>query len=76
MVMWPTAGREKKVVTEELKGSIEDTGAMVNVPALPAVRGEMSRLAHVFQNVVSNALKYRRKDVPPRIDFVPAEAPR
>ena len=35
--------------------------------ALPCTRGETSQIAHVFQNVLSNALKYRKIDVPPEV---------
>jgi light-regulated signal transduction histidine kinase (bacteriophytochrome) len=31
------------------------------------VRGESSQLAHVFQNLLSNSLKYRNADSPPKI---------
>jgi len=34
---------------------------------MPMVRGDASQLAHVFQNLLSNALKYRKKDTPPQI---------
>jgi len=51
-----------------LKGRIEDSGAVVNAPVLPIVAGETSQLTHVFQNLLSNALKYRRTEVSPRID--------
>ena len=51
-----------------LKRRIEDSGAEVNAPALPMVIGETSQLAHVFQNVLSNALKYRKAGMRPRID--------
>jgi signal transduction histidine kinase len=40
---------------------------VIQAPILPLVRGDMSQLAHVFQNVLSNALKYRQKGVPPEI---------
>ncbi len=50
-----------------LKDSIEDNHAVISVQPLPAVRGDTAQMAHVFQNLLSNALKYRKKDVPPEI---------
>jgi PAS domain S-box-containing protein len=50
-----------------LKGRIGDTGATIQNSTLPTVRGDTAQLAHVFQNLLSNALKYRKKDVPPEI---------
>ena len=50
-----------------LKGRIGDTGATIQNSTLPTVRGDTAQLAHVFQNVLSNALKYRKKDIPPEI---------
>jgi PAS domain S-box-containing protein len=48
---------------------IDETNAKVSVGPLPRVRGEVSQFAHVFQNLLSNSLKYTRKDVPPEIDI-------
>ena len=50
-----------------LKGRIEDAGAVVAISDLPCTRGETSQIAHVFQNILSNALKYRRRDVAPEV---------
>ena len=36
---------------------------------LPPVYGDTGQLAHVFQNLISNALKYSRTDVIPEIDI-------
>ena len=52
-----------------LAGRIKDSGAEITASALPAVRGDTSQLSHVFQNLLSNALKYRKKDVAPKIDI-------
>jgi len=46
-----------------LKSRIEETGAVIRAATLPLVRGETAQLAHVFQNVLSNALKYRKMDI-------------
>jgi len=50
-----------------LKNSIEETGAVITTGDLPVVHGEFPQFAHVFQNLLSNALKYHRPGVPPRI---------
>lgn len=39
--------------------SINETGALIVREPLPTVRGDLVQLAHVFQNLLSNALKYR-----------------
>ena len=52
-----------------LKDRIQETGAVLTVDALPVVRGEEAQLAHVFQNILSNALKYRKEDLAPHIEI-------
>ena len=55
-----------------LKNRIEEAGAVIQVAPLPSVRGDTSQMAHVFQNLLSNALKYRKKDVAPKIEVTAA----
>ena len=50
-----------------LHGQIAETGAIIEVEALPMVRGDTSQMAQVFQNLLSNAMKYRQQGVPVRI---------
>lgn len=50
-----------------LKPRIEENGAVIDVQPLPVVQGDASQLAHVFQNLVSNGLKYRKKEKAPHI---------
>ncbi len=50
-----------------MQGRIEDTGAQVSVDLLPTVYGDPAQLAQVFQNLLSNALKYRKADELPAI---------
>jgi signal transduction histidine kinase len=51
-----------------LKESIQQSGATIVCGSLPKVRGDEQQLAHVFQNLLSNALKYRREDKPPLVE--------
>ncbi len=53
-----------------LKSRIEESGAHVSGPLRwPAVCGDTEQLAHVFQNLISNALKYRKNGVTPEIEI-------
>jgi PAS domain S-box-containing protein len=58
------------VVTDALRlmeTAIADAGATVTVGPMPRVMADAAQLAQVFQNLISNALKYRRPDVPPEV---------
>jgi signal transduction histidine kinase len=44
--------------------AIDEAGASVEVGDLPTVDGNPTLLAQLFQNLLSNALKFRRRDVP------------
>jgi light-regulated signal transduction histidine kinase (bacteriophytochrome) len=55
-------------VVEMFAEPIAETGATVDVAPLPTVHGDRRLLAAVFQNLVSNALKFRGED-PPRVDI-------
>ena len=50
-----------------LKDRIEETAAVITAPPLPLARGDTAQVMHIFQNVLSNALKYRRMDRVPEI---------
>lgn len=49
-----------------LKLAIEESGALVTSDRLPVVRADYSQLAQVFQNLISNAIKFKGSE-PPRI---------
>jgi signal transduction histidine kinase len=56
-----------------LDAAIDDAGAKVRRKGpLPEVEGDPSLLAALFQNVVSNALKFR-SDAPPRVEISAAQ---
>ena len=50
-----------------LHAGIIENGVSVAIGDLPTVRGDPSQLVQLFQNLVSNAIKFRRPDEPPRI---------
>ncbi len=56
-------------VLDSLEQAIVETGAEINYEPLPTVMADKVQLAQVFQNLIANALKFRRVDVPPRVDI-------
>ncbi len=52
-------------VLDDLDVVIRESGAQVYVGPLPTVAGDGAQLRHLFQNLISNALKFRQADVPP-----------
>ncbi len=48
-------------------GLVRETGAVITRDELPVVQGNERQLSQVFQNLLSNCLKYRREDSPPRV---------
>ncbi len=46
---------------------IRDTGASVTYDELPVVFAEASQMTQVIQNVIDNAIKFRKDGVPPKI---------
>lgn len=47
-----------------LRMAIEESGAIITNDELPAVVGDETQLSQVFQNLISNALKFRNSVVP------------
>ncbi len=60
-----------EVLEDVLKGlavAIKESGAEIQVEGdLPTVTGDRSQLLQLVQNLISNAVKYRRPDQPPKI---------
>ncbi len=47
-----------------LEVAIRETGTVVTSDDLPTVRGNRQQLTHLFQNLVANAIKFRRDESP------------
>jgi light-regulated signal transduction histidine kinase (bacteriophytochrome) len=52
-----------------LKDRIEQSGASITTSPLPKVKGDAAQIAHVFQNLLSNALKYQQTGAHPEIQI-------
>ncbi|HMQ79837.1 MAG TPA: PAS domain S-box protein [Ignavibacteria bacterium] len=61
-----------KIVAQNLKNlaaSIGETGAQINYGELPVVRANSLHINQLFQNLISNAIKFRKPDVNPVVNI-------
>jgi PAS domain S-box-containing protein len=58
-----------KAVIEDLKPTIQETEAIIQVDDLPIVRGFETELRILFQNLISNAIKFRKPNMAPIINI-------
>ena len=54
-------------VVRSLGAAVEESGARIEIGSLPTVHGEQALLGLVLQNLVGNAIKFRREDVTPHV---------
>ncbi|HVL66946.1 MAG TPA: ATP-binding protein [Vicinamibacterales bacterium] len=67
------AGEALRDALANLKLAIEDTAAAIEAEPLPMVLADAAQLTQVFQNLIANALKFRRDDRPPRVRITAEE---
>ena len=60
-------------VCENLESEIRERKAEIEVPELPKVLGHEGRVYQIFQNLISNSLKYQLKDRSPQIEICAKE---
>jgi len=54
-------------VVVNLSAVIKENHAVVTKDPLPTVRGDEAQLAQLFQNLIGNAIKFRKPDTPPLV---------
>lgn len=60
-------GQVMQDVLTDLEVRIEQTKAHVEVGFLPVIEADPAQMHQLFQNLINNALKFRKPDVPPEI---------
>ena len=69
-------GQPLDTAISALDAVIEDQDAVIDRPGeLPPVNGDATLLAMLWQNLISNGIKFAREGEPPRITITCAEAP-
>ena len=69
-----SADAAARTACENLRKSIEDSAAVVDIGSLPEVHADSTQLTQLFQNLIGNAIKYgddRRPEI--RVDAMPNE---
>ena len=53
----------------DIEISIEESGATITLDKLPEINADASQMHHLFLNLISNAIKFRKNDVKPIIEI-------
>ena len=80
LLFYARIGRERKLevidcnkllaaVKEDLHSSISAANAVVSVSDLPVIEGYKMELTVLFQNLIGNALKFRKKEINPIVNI-------
>lgn len=56
-------------VLSDLEISAEEAGAIITLDHMPTIEGDPTQLRQLLQNLISNALKFKKKDIHPIIDI-------
>ncbi len=61
---WISLNKIVQTVKETLRGKIMEQNVTVNIDQLPEVKGHRSHLMQLFQNLISNSIKYNKNEKP------------
>ena len=56
-----------KIVQQDLATTIDETNAIIQIQELPSIKGYETELRLLFQNLIDNAIKFRKPDVVPEL---------
>jgi PAS domain S-box-containing protein len=62
-------------VIANMHGTITQTGASIETDDLPTVVADKSQITQLFQNLISNALKYKKESEAPRVTITSSRVP-
>ena len=61
-------------ILDDLETAAEDSGATITVDPLPVIQADGPQMRQLFQNLIGNAIKYRRPGVPPVVSVTTSDA--
>ena len=56
-----------KIIEEDLLLKIKETNAEITCTNLPVIKANEGAIRQLFQNLISNAIKFKRKNINPKI---------
>lgn len=56
-------------VLSDLEVAVEEAGAVIEIGDLPTIDADPSQMRQLLQNLIGNAIKFRREGVPPRVQL-------
>lgn len=59
----------------DLSQRVAESGGCVEIDTLPTIEADMTQMRQLLQNLIANALKFRRADVPPVIKLYAVDSP-
>jgi signal transduction histidine kinase len=62
-------GQVAREVLEDLDDLMRRSGARVTVGALPTINADAAQMRQLMQNLISNALKFRREGIAPEVEI-------
>lgn len=60
-------GEVARTVRADLEWGVDQSGGGIEIGPLPTIEAEAVQMGQLLQNLIGNALKYRRPEVPPRV---------
>ena len=58
-----------ELILKDLDSVIKESGARIKSDQLPTLRGDRIQLRLLFQNLITNAIKFRKADTTPKVDI-------